>query len=63
MAMTTEETIEQLHRREREALLQAAKSKTLALGCAAGLVGVVIGVYVGRDITMRLVTDFLNNKR
>ena len=47
---------------EREALLQAAKSKTVAIGCAAGLVGVIIGVYVGRDITMRLLTDFLNER-
>ncbi|MEZ4428101.1 MAG: hypothetical protein R3A51_10495 [Nannocystaceae bacterium] len=57
MPQTSEETIEQLHRRERDALVQAAKSKTVAIASLAAVGGLVVGIYIGRDVTMRFIQD------
>ena len=61
MAITREETIEQLHRRERDALVQAAKAKTALIASIAALGGLIAGVYIGRDVANRFFRDLVND--
>ena len=53
MARSEEETIEHLHRRERDAMVAAAKSKTVTIASVAALGGLVVGVFVTRDLAVR----------
>ncbi|MEZ4430462.1 MAG: hypothetical protein R3A51_22525 [Nannocystaceae bacterium] len=60
MPMTDEEKLRQLCEREREALVTAARMRTAMWATGIGVVGLIAGVYIGRDLTTRFFQDVLN---
>ena len=63
MPMSEEDKIRNLCERERAALVSAARMRTALWPTGVGVVGLIAGLYIGRDVTLSILNDSIPRSR